>query len=146
MTRTIFAGNISEDLENIYNLVLKNQIRTTKEIKEGTSCKILSRSVESEFNLYNYSLIHALGHGIGLKEHELPHITKSSQTILKENMVVTNEPGIYIPGKYGIRIEDTIRVGKNSPEVLTKSAKDIIIINQGGRSFLVEKFNNWSVK
>ena len=128
MTRTIFAGYINDQMKETYELVLRNQVRATKEIKEGTSCKMIARSVENEFYLYNYSLIHALGHGVGLSVHELPILSHNSQLSLKENMVVTNEPGIYIPGKYGIRIEDTIRVGRNEPEVLTKSTKDIVII------------------
>ena len=128
MTRTIFAGYVNEQMKETYELVLRNQLRATKEIKEGTSCKMLARSVENEFYLYNYSLIHALGHGVGLSVHELPILSHNSQLSLKEDMVVTNEPGIYIPGKYGIRIEDTIRVGRNEPEVLTKSTKDIVII------------------
>ena len=128
MTRTIFAGYINDQMKETYELVLRNQVRATKEIKEGTSCKMLARSVENEFYLYNHSLIHALGHGVGLSVHELPILSHNSQLSLKENMVVTNEPGIYIPGKYGIRIEDTIRVGRNEPEVLTKSTKDIVII------------------
>ena len=128
MTRTIFAGYINDKMKETYELVLRNQVRATKEIKEGTSCKMLARSVENEFYLYNYSLIHALGHGVGLSVHELPILSHNSQLSLKEDMVVTNEPGIYIPGKYGIRLEDTIRVGRNEPEVLTKSTKDIVII------------------
>lgn len=128
MTRTIFAGYVNEQMKETYELVLRNQLRATKEIKEGTSCKMLARSVENEFYLYNYSLIHALGHGVGLSVHELPILSHNSQLSLKEDMVVTNEPGIYIPGKYGIRLEDTIRVGRNEPEVLTKSTKDIVII------------------
>ena len=101
-----------------------------KEFKEGTSCKMLARSVENELYLYNHSLIHALGHGVGLEIHELPILSHNSQLTLKENMVVTNEPGIYLPGKYGIRIEDTIKVSRNEPEVLTKSSKEIIVVDK----------------
>ena len=128
MTRTLFAGRISEELKSLYNLILKNQLRVTKEIREGTGAKMLARNVESDFYLHNYSMIHALGHGVGLEVHELPYISHNSQATLKENMIITNEPGIYLSGQYGIRIEDTIRVGKNSAEVLTKSSKDIIVI------------------
>ena len=130
ITRTIFAGEISEELEKLYNYILKNQLRATKEMKEGTSSKMIARSVENDFYVYNYTLIHALGHGVGLEVHELPYLSHNSQNILKENMIVTNEPGIYIPGKYGIRIEDTIRVGKLESEVLTKSSKEIIIVDE----------------
>ena len=129
MTRTIFAGEVSDELQNLYNYVLKNQLRATKDIKEGVSCKMIARSVENDFYLYNYTLIHALGHGVGIEIHELPYLSHNSQNILKENMVVTNEPGIYLPGKYGIRIEDTIRVGKLESEVLTKSSKEILVVD-----------------
>lgn len=129
MTRTVFMGSISDEIKSVYNVVLKNQARITREIKEGVSAKMLSKSVESEFYLYNYSLIHALGHGVGLETHELPYITNSSQSALKEYMVITNEPGIYVSGKFGVRIEDTICVRKESAELLTKSNREIIIIN-----------------
>ena len=98
-------------------------------MKDGVIAKNISRMVENEFYLNNYSLIHALGHGVGLNIHELPYISHNSQTMLKENMIVTNEPGIYMPGNYGIRIEDTIRIGKLESEVLTKSSKEIIIVD-----------------
>ena len=130
MTRTIFAGYVKDELKELYDLILRNQEKIGKEYTDGTSCKMLARSIENEFYLYNYTLIHALGHGVGLNIHELPIISHNSQLTLKENMVVTNEPGIYIPGKYGIRIEDTIKVGRNEPEILTKSSKDIIIVDE----------------
>ena len=129
MTRTIFAGEVSEEESKLYNYILKNQLRATKDMKEGTSCKMIARSVENDFYLFNYSLIHALGHGVGLEIHEFPYLSHNSQFSLKENMVVTNEPGIYIPGKYGIRIEDTIRIGKLESEVLTKSSKEILVVD-----------------
>ena len=125
----IFAGEVSDDIRNLYNYILKNQLRAIKDIKEGNSCKFIARNVENDFYLYNYTLMHALGHGVGLNVHELPILSHNSQSILKENMVVTNEPGIYLPGKYGIRIEDTIRVGKLESEVLTKSSKEILIVD-----------------
>lgn len=130
MTRTVFAGNVSDEIKSVYNLILKNQLRVCKDIRDGMSAKMLSKSVDSEFYLYNYSLIHALGHGVGLEIHEMPYITNNSQAVLKENMVVTNEPGIYINGKFGIRIEDTVRVGKEESKVLTKSSKEIIVVDE----------------
>ena len=92
MTRTIFAGCVNEELEQLYNLILKEQLKTIKEIKDGSPARIIARNVENQFYLYNYSLIHALGHGVGLNIHEMPYISHNSQTILKENMIVTNEP------------------------------------------------------
>ena len=128
MTRTIFMGCILEEIKPIYDLVLKNQLYTIKEIKEYASIKTISQMVESNFRLYNYDLIHSLGHSIGLETHEIPYINSKNDTFLKENMIIANEPGTYIPEKYGIRIEDTILVEKNGCTVLTKSPKNYVII------------------
>lgn len=128
MTRTIFMGCILEEIKPVYDLVLKNQINTTKEIKEYASIKTITQMVESDFKLNNYSLIHSLGHSIGMETHEMPYINSKNETFLKANMVIANEPGIYIPGKYGIRIEDTILVERNGCTVLTKSPKDYVVI------------------
>ena len=84
--------------------------------------------VYNDFRLKNYDLIHALGHGVGLDVHEEPILSINTENILKENMVVTNEPGIYIAGKFGVRIEDTVLINKGSCEPLTKSPKKYIII------------------
>ena len=128
MTRMMFMGCILEEIKPIYDLVLKNQLYTIKEIKEYASIKTISQMVESNFRLYNYDLIHSLGHSIGLETHEIPYINSKNDTFLKENMIIANEPGIYIPEKYGIRIEDTILVEKNGCTVLTKSPKNYVII------------------
>lgn len=128
MTRTIFMGCILEEMKPVYDLVLKNQLYTIKEIKEYASIKTISQMVENDFRLYNYDLIHSLGHSIGLETHEMPYINSKNDTFLKENMVLASEPGIYVPEKYGIRIEDTILVEKNGCTVLTKSPKNYVII------------------
>ena len=128
MTRTIFMGCILEEIKPVYDLVLKNQLYTTQEIKEYASIKTLSQMVESNYKLNNFDLIHSLGHSIGMETHEIPYINSKNDTFLKENMVIANEPGIYIPDKYGIRIEDTILVEKNGCTVLTKSPKNYVII------------------
>ena len=73
-------------------------------------------------------MVHALGHGVGLDIHELPSLAIKNDNILKENMVITDEPGIYIPGNFGIRIEDTVLVTKKEAITLTESTKDCIIL------------------
>ena len=128
MTRTIFMGCILEEIKPVYDLVLKNQLLTNKEIKEYASIKTLSQIVENDFKLNNYRLIHSLGHSIGMETHEMPFINSKNDTFLKDKMVIANEPGIYIPGKYGIRIEDTILIDKNSCTPLTNSPKNYVII------------------
>ena len=84
--------------------------------------------VDNDFRLNNHDFIHALGHGVGLDIHEAPTLSINSEILLKENMVVTNEPGIYVAGRFGVRIEDTVLIGKGACETLTKSSKQYIII------------------
>ena len=128
MTRTIFAGNIPNKIKPIYDLVLKNQLQTLNDMKEGANMRILSRNVDSDFKLHGYSLTHALGHGVGLEIHEFPYINSKNDNILKANMMVTNEPGIYLPGEFGVRIEDTVLITKSGCINLTKSDKNYIIV------------------
>ncbi len=128
MTRTVFMGCILEDIKPVYDLVLKNQMQTIKEIKEYTSIKTLSQMVENDFKLHNYTMIHSLGHSVGLETHEIPVINSKNDTFLKDKMVITSEPGIYLPGHYGIRIEDTILVEKNGCRPLTNSPKNYVIV------------------
>lgn len=129
MTRTIFVDCVQDEIKPIYDLVLKNQILTAKEIHEGSNVRLLSKMVENDFGLHNHHLIHALGHSLGLDVHENPCISsKVGDIYLKENMTLTNEPGIYIPGKFGVRIEDTILIAKSGCINLTKSGKNYIVI------------------
>ena len=128
MTRTIFVGYVPEKIKEIYDLVLKNQLQTEKEYKDGANIKIVSRMVENDFKLNGYDFVHSLGHGVGLDIHEYPFISTRNDNLLKEKMVVTNEPGIYIPGKFGVRIEDTVLITKTGCINLTKSDKNYIVI------------------
>ena len=116
-------------IKPIYELVLKNQKLTLKEYYDGANIRVLSKMVENDFKLNNFNLVHALGHGVGLDVHEIPILSsKKGDFFLRENMVITNEPGIYLSSKFGVRIEDTVLITKNGPEVLTKSEKDYVII------------------
>lgn len=128
MTRTIFMGCILEEIKPIYDLVLKTQERVLEEMRSNYNIKSLSRIVDDSFKLNNYFLIHSLGHGVGLDIHEMPYINSKNESFLKENMVVTNEPGIYLPGKYGIRIEDTVLINKTDCNSLTNSEKGYVVI------------------
>ena len=128
MTRTIFVGEVPEEIKPVYDLVLKNQVQTLEAYKDGSSTRLLTKMVENDFKLHDYDLIHSLGHGVGLEIHEPPYVSYSSDTQLRENMVVTDEPGIYIPGKFGVRIEDTVQITKFGCISLTNSEKNYIII------------------
>lgn len=128
MTRTIFMGCILEEIKPVYDLVLKSQERVLEEMRSNYNIKSLSRIVDDSFKLNNYFLIHSLGHGVGLEIHEMPYVNSKNESFLKANMVVTNEPGIYLPGKYGIRIEDTVLINKTDCISLTNSDKGHVVI------------------
>ncbi len=128
MTRTIFVGSIPEEMKKIYDLVLKNQLQTQEQLKDGANTRTLIKMVENDFKLNGYDLIHSLGHGVGMEIHESPYISYKSDIQLKENMVITNEPGIYISGKFGIRIEDTVQITKFGCINLTNFEKNYTII------------------
>ncbi len=128
MTRTIFVGKPTDDQIKIYNIVLENQEKVINEIKDGANLKNIVSSLEYEFKNKGFSMEHALGHGVGLEIHEKPFFRRNMDTFLKEKMVITDEPGIYIPGKFGVRIEDTVLVTKQGAIVLTESKKECILL------------------
>ena len=130
MTRTIFAGYVPVQAQKVYDLVLKNELQTLKEYKEGASIRMASKMVENDFKLNGYDLLHSLGHGVGLDIHEMPFINSKNDSTFKANMVVTNEPGIYIPGAFGVRIEDTVLITKSGCINLTKSDKNYIVVDK----------------
>jgi len=128
MTRTIFVGEPTEEMKQVYDLVLNNQKFALDQYKDGCSTRQITKMIENNFKLHKHDLIHSLGHGIGLEVHEAPYISYRNDMLLKENMVVTNEPGIYIPRKFGVRIEDTVQITKFGCISLTNSEKNYIII------------------
>ncbi|MFH1187297.1 MAG: aminopeptidase P family protein [bacterium] len=127
MTRTIFIGNPTEKQKEVYNLVLKAQEEALKKVKNGMKvCEIDGAAREVVDNSkYKDKFLHACGHGVGLEIHELPNLRRENKTeILKEGMVVTVEPGVYLNKQFGIRIEDLVLVAKNGYKYLSKSCKD----------------------
>ena len=128
MTRTIFVGGQTPEQKRIYDLVLENQEKVLNEICDGAIIKNITKGLVTNFEDKGYDLIHALGHGVGLEIHEKPYINARNESTLKEDMVITDEPGIYIPGNFGVRIEDTVLVTKQGALVLTESKKECIIL------------------
>ncbi len=128
MTRTLVIGKADDRQKKIYNTVLKAQKEAMKHIKVGAICKDIDRAARDiikDAGFQNY-FGHGLGHGVGLAVHEEPRLSPTGETILEANMVVTNEPGIYIPDYGGVRIEDLIIVRDDKPEIISKSTKELI--------------------
>lgn len=128
-TRTFGLGSVSEQAKLIYEIVKESQELGLKAVRPGVLCKSVDDACRDYINEKNYGkyFIHSTGHGIGLEVHELPTISQKSKTKLKKNMAITVEPGIYIPKKFGVRIEDSVIVD-DKPQILHKFTKDLIII------------------
>jgi len=121
LTRTVFLGKIERKFSRIYNIVLDAQKRAIENIRPGVSIRYIdniSRQYISRKGFGRY-FIHNLGHGIGLEVHEMPNMSKNNNALLEQNMTLTIEPGIYIPGWGGVRLEDVVLVTKDGCEVLT---------------------------
>lgn len=130
ITRTVAVGQPSDELVSIYNIVLEAQLRGMAGMKPGMSGKdadALTRNFITEKG-YGPNFGHSTGHGIGLEVHEGPGLSSLSDTILEPGMVVTVEPGIYVPGLGGVRIEDDTIITNEGNEALTHSKKELIIL------------------
>ncbi|MBK5515813.1 aminopeptidase P family protein [Bacillus sp. TH11] len=130
ITRTLAVGQPSEELINIYDIVLEAQLRGMAGIKPGMTGReadALTRNLIEEKGFGQY-FGHSTGHGIGLEVHEGPALSLRSDIILEPGMAVTVEPGIYLPGVGGVRIEDDTIVTIEGNEALTHSSKELIIL------------------
>ena len=120
-TRTFFTGRPSKRHRDLYGTVLKAHDKAIEKIRDGVKASIVDRSARSVINKAGYGKYfgHGTGHGVGLQIHESPGLSPKSSDTLREGMVITVEPGIYIPEFGGVRIEDMILVTKNGFELLT---------------------------
>ena len=128
MTRTVVVGKATAKQREIYNIVLTAQLAGIKAVKTGKSGKdvdAVSRQIISDAGYGEY-FGHGLGHGVGLVIHEDPRLSPSSNSILAEGMIVSVEPGIYLPDWGGVRIEDLVVVSATGCTILTTSGKDLI--------------------
>ncbi|MCD6363303.1 MAG: aminopeptidase P family protein [Synergistetes bacterium] len=127
MTRTFIVGKPSSKLKEIYNAVRGAQEAVLERVKPGVRVSELHALAEKYLGKWGPYFKHSLGHGVGLEIHESPRISKSSEEILEEGMVITIEPGVYLRGELGVRIEDTIVVRAEGAEILTPAPKEGII-------------------
>lgn len=130
VTRTFAIGEPKEEMKKIYNIVLEAQLAALEQIKPGMTGKEADTIARDIIKSYGYGeqFGHSLGHGIGLEVHEGPALSQKSDIVLEENMCITLEPGIYVDGLGGVRIEDDVLVTKNGLQRFTKSSKDLIIL------------------
>jgi len=130
-TRTVATGAIDGEAQEIYQLVLDAQLAALDEVKPGA----VGRDVDSVPRAaitaggHGQHFGHGLGHGVGLEVHEAPRLAQPSEAVLAPGNVVTVEPGIYIPGHYGVRIEDLVVVTGDGCDILTSIPKDLTVVD-----------------
>ena len=128
MTRTVAVGKVSEHDRQLYDAVLDAQevaLAALGPNKDGKAVDAVARETLKKYDLEAH-FTHSLGHGVGLEVHEAPSLTFRKSDILKPGMVVTVEPGVYLPGEAGVRIEDLCVITKTGYERLSKSSKEFL--------------------
>ncbi|MDO3646711.1 M24 family metallopeptidase [Nocardia mangyaensis] len=130
MTRTLLLGEPADWQREIYELVARSQQAGRDALKPGAGTAEVDAAarVVIEDAGYGPQFVHGLGHGVGLRIHEAPGVAKTSTGTLLAGVAVTVEPGVYLPGRGGVRIEDTLVVREGGPELLTHTSKDLTVV------------------
>jgi Xaa-Pro dipeptidase len=130
-SRTVAVSVPSEFDRKIYEIVLAAQLKALDFVKPGVLASEIDQSAReliSEFGYGEY-FIHRLGHGIGTKIHESPSISSGNDLVIEEGMCFSIEPGIYIPGKVGVRIEDCVYVTQDGCQTFTTTDNELLVVN-----------------
>ena len=130
MTRTFGIGKVSDKCRKIYDIVLEAQLKALESLKSGISGREFDRIARDCISSHGYgeAFGHSLGHGFGLEIHEKPRASKLSEDILLAGMTITDEPGIYLEGEFGVRIEDDLVVTEDGYINLANTTKKLMII------------------
>ncbi len=130
MTRTVAVGFVTEKMKQVYETVLGAQRACFETLKPGTPCRDADRAARDFISRAGFGeyFTHSTGHGVGIDIHEAPTLSAASGQTLSYGDVVTDEPGIYIPGEFGVRIEDMVFITETGCENLTKCEKSLIIL------------------
>jgi Xaa-Pro aminopeptidase len=130
LTRTVFVGEATKKERRIYRVVAEAQEAAIEIVKPGVKAEqvdVAARAVIEEAGYGEY-FTHRTGHGLGLEVHEEPYITQTNETVLKPGMAFTIEPGIYLFGEFGVRIEDNIAVLKTNRRILSHLSKELTVV------------------
>ncbi|MDF2880578.1 MAG: proline dipeptidase [Clostridiaceae bacterium] len=129
-TRTVFYDHCSEEAEKVYNTVKAANLAAISMVKAGVRFCDIDRTARKVIEDAGYGkyFTHRTGHSIGIEDHENPSVSSTDETIVKEGMAFSIEPGIYLPGKFGVRIEDIVIATKDGCVILNKTSKELTII------------------
>lgn len=128
MTRTFAVGSISRELKKIYTTVYEAQKYAMSAIKPGMTGREADAFAREYIVAHGYDIPHSVGHGAGVEIHEEPYVSPRSNTVLLESMVISCEPGIYVPDLGGVRIEDLTVIREDGLHALTSTSKELIIL------------------
>ncbi|MBV9213030.1 MAG: aminopeptidase P family protein [Actinobacteria bacterium] len=126
-TRTLATGRLPDDAAAVYDLVLDTQVATLDRVRPGAECRAVDAFARERIEAAGHGerFGHGLGHGVGLEVHELPTLSKAGEGELEPGNVVTVEPGVYVPDRFGVRIEDLVVVTERGAEVISTAPKEL---------------------
>jgi len=129
-TCTVAVGSATEEMRRVYSVVKDAHDRAIDAVRDGVSAREVDRVARDYIAEHGYGdyFVHGTGHGVGLDVHEYPRLSQTSTAVLEAGMVVTVEPGVYFPDRWGIRIEDTIIVERDGSAFITEMPKDFTIV------------------
>jgi Xaa-Pro dipeptidase len=130
MTRTVFFKSVSDEASKVYNLVLEANRKGIEAVKPGVRLCDIDKAARSVIEKAGYGeyFIHRTGHNIGVEVHEFPDVSSINTMVAEPGMIFSVEPGIYLPGKLGVRIEDLVLVTENGCEILNNYTKELQVI------------------
>ncbi len=129
-TRTVAVGEISKERRNVYNSVYRSITSALLEAKAGITCKELDTVARETIRIDGFEkyFVHGLGHGVGIDIHELPRVNQKSDEVLQEGMIITIEPGIYVPRLCGVRIEDMVLIKNDGNIIFSVAQRELIVV------------------
>jgi len=130
LTRTVFCGEPSDEFKRIYELVQRAQATGTAACRPGATAESIDRATRGVIEAAGYGdcFIHRTGHGLGLEPHEPPYLVAGDPTSLAPGLTFSVEPGVYLPGKFGVRIEDIVAVAEDGIEPLNRCTHALRIV------------------
>jgi len=130
MTRMLHVGEAAPKTRRLHRAVLEAQLAALDAVRAGVTAETVDRAARSVLRGFGLdrAFTHSTGHGLGLEIHEPPRLGKKDKTVLEAGMAITVEPGVYLEGFGGIRIEDTVVVTERGCEILTPTSKELRLI------------------
>ncbi|NPB06441.1 MAG: aminopeptidase P family protein [Aquificae bacterium] len=130
LTRTLHLGKPDEEFRKVYEAVKEAHLRAVEKVRPGVAVAEVDRTAREVLRRYGLEkfFTHATGHGIGIEVHEFPRVSSRSKAVLEEGFVVTVEPGVYLEGRFGVRLENMVAVGPDGPEVLYELPLELTVL------------------